>query len=79
MRARAIFVAAGIFRPADSGRTEYALSRTGAFWQDDYWDRFIRNEEHYVATIGYIDQNPVKAGLAGEARQWAWGSARFSA
>jgi uncharacterized membrane protein len=25
MRARAIFVAAGIFRPADSGRTEYVL------------------------------------------------------
>src|SRR5579883_442952 len=26
MRARAIFVAAGIFRPADFGRTEYALA-----------------------------------------------------
>src|SRR5579883_1277683 len=26
MRARAIFVATGIFRPADSGRTEYALA-----------------------------------------------------
>src|SRR5690242_8964359 len=25
MRARAVFVAAGIFRPADSGRTEYVL------------------------------------------------------
>jgi len=25
MRARAIFVATGIFRPADSGRTEYVL------------------------------------------------------
>src|SRR5579883_1077238 len=26
MRARAIFVATGIFRPADSGRTEYVLA-----------------------------------------------------
>jgi hypothetical protein len=33
MRARAIFVAAGIFRPANSGRTEYVLGRnpTGRF------------------------------------------------
>src|SRR6185437_11234261 len=31
MRARAISVAEGIFRPADSGRTEYVL----ALWPDD--------------------------------------------
>jgi REP element-mobilizing transposase RayT len=54
------------------------LRRTGAFWQDDYWDRFIRNEEHYFATVSYIDQNPVKAGLTADARQWGWGSARFT-
>jgi REP-associated tyrosine transposase len=23
------------------------LGRIGAFWQDDYWDRFIRNDEHF--------------------------------
>jgi REP element-mobilizing transposase RayT len=40
------------------------LGRTGAFWQNDYWDRFIRDDAHYVAAIAYIDQNPVKAGLA---------------
>ena len=38
------------------------LGRKGAFWQDDYWDRFIRNAAHYEATIDYIDLNPVKAG-----------------
>jgi len=54
------------------------LGRSGAFWQDDYWDRFIRNEEHFFATIEYIDQNPVKAGLADRPRLWSWGSARFS-
>src|SRR5690242_5993370 len=35
MRARAIFVATGIFRPADSGRTEYALEG-GAFGVLDF-------------------------------------------
>jgi len=53
------------------------LGRSGTFWQDDYWDRFIRNEEHFAATIAYIDQNPVKAGLARTADLWPWGSARL--
>jgi REP element-mobilizing transposase RayT len=53
------------------------LGRAGAFWQDDYWDRFIRNDEHFAATVSYIDLNPVKAGLVDEACSWPWGSARF--
>ena len=53
------------------------LGRTGAFWQTEYWDRFIRNEAHFFATEGYIDQNPVKAGLVTEARLWPYGSARL--
>jgi putative transposase len=55
------------------------LGRNGAFWQDDYWDRFIRNEDHFAATVAYIDQNSVKAGLASSADLWPWGSARFRA
>ena len=46
------------------------LGRSGAFWQDDYWDRFIRNEQHFEAAVSYIDLNPVKAGLVGEASAW---------
>ncbi len=38
------------------------LGRTGAFWQADYWDRYIRNDEHFAAVTDYIDLNPVKAG-----------------
>jgi REP element-mobilizing transposase RayT len=53
------------------------LGRTGAFWQNDYWDRFIRNETHFTATLSYINQNPVKAGLVDAALHWPDGSARF--
>ena len=53
------------------------ISRIGAFWQDDYWDRFIRNNDHFAATESYIDLNPVKAGLVEEAHLWPWGSARL--
>lgn len=34
-----------------------------AFWMSDYWDRFIRNEEHFNNTVRYILNNPVKARL----------------
>ena len=55
------------------------LGRSGAFWQTDYWDRFIRNDEHFAATENYIDQNPVKAGLIENPRLWPYGSARLKA
>ncbi|HSH99945.1 MAG TPA: transposase [Reyranella sp.] len=53
------------------------LGRSGAFWQTEYWDRFIRNDIHFNATEDYIDNNPVKAGLVSEPRLWPYGSARL--
>ncbi len=29
------------------------------FWMPEYWDRFIRDEEHFNSTIRYILNNPV--------------------
>ncbi len=48
-------------------------------WQADYWDRFMRNEGHYTATVDYIHHNPVKAGLCGRAEDWPWSSIHGSA
>jgi putative transposase len=53
------------------------LGRNGSFWQTEYWDRFIRNEAHFNATIDYIDQNPVKAGLVSDPSLWPYCSARL--
>ena len=47
-------------------------------WQRDYWDRFIRNEQHFWTTVAYIHTNPVKAGLVESAEDWLWSSARSS-
>ena len=33
------------------------------FWMSEYWDRFIRDEEHFNNTVRYILNNPVKANL----------------
>ena len=52
------------------------LDRTGAFWQREYHDRFIRDGRHLDAALRYMEQNPVKAGLCTRAEDWPWGSAR---
>ncbi|SJZ84889.1 REP element-mobilizing transposase RayT [Enhydrobacter aerosaccus] len=52
------------------------LCRSGAFWQDDYWDTYIRNERHFESTIAYIENNAVKAGLAARPSDWPWSHTR---
>jgi type I restriction enzyme R subunit len=38
-------------------------ARVGPLWQEDYWDRMIRNEAHFAKCVDYILSNPEKAGL----------------
>ena len=51
------------------------LGRAGAFWFPEYFDRFIRDDEHFSQVIRYIDRNPVKAGLVQNEVEWGFGSA----
>jgi putative transposase len=53
------------------------LGRSGSFWQEDYWDTYIRNERHFESTIAYIENNPVKAGLVNNPADWPWDHARL--
>jgi putative DNA methylase len=48
-----------------------------SFWQADYFDHYIRDQEHYRTVVRYIENNPVKARLVPEPAQWQWSSARF--
>ena len=43
------------------------LGRRGSWWQEDHFQRVVR----------YLDDNPVKAGLAKAPGEWPWGSARW--
>jgi REP element-mobilizing transposase RayT len=47
------------------------------FWMPDYWDRYIRDQQHFSNVVMYIHQNPVAAGLCRRAEEWEWSSARF--
>jgi len=51
------------------------LRLTGQFWQEENFDRFIRNEQHYRNVVEYIRHNPVKAGLASQPEDWIHSSA----
>jgi len=53
------------------------LRLEGEFWQREYLDRYVRNAEHYEKVMAYIEENPVKAGLAKIKSDWLWSSARF--
>ena len=53
------------------------LHREGQFWIEDYFDRYIRNAEHFEKTVKYIENNPVKAGLCLRPEEWPYSSAWF--
>jgi putative transposase len=50
-----------------SRRINRVSNRSGSLWQKDYFDRLIRNEEHFWNCARYIRNNPVKARLAHDA------------
>ncbi|MGN6553523.1 MAG: REP-associated tyrosine transposase [Verrucomicrobiota bacterium] len=53
------------------------LNRVGRFWQPEYWDRYMRDEEQTRKAIRYIEQNPVKAHLCRQPEDWLFSSARY--
>lgn len=61
-----------------SSEANKMLDRVGRFWARDYFDRYIRNEEHFRNTVDYINQNPVKARLCRRPEDWPFGSARLN-
>ena len=54
-----------------------SLDRQGTFWQPEYWDRFMRDEEQVRRAIRYIENNPVKARLCRAPQDWPFSSVRF--
>jgi valyl-tRNA synthetase len=44
------------------------LGISGSFWQEEYYDHLIRDEEDFNRNMSYLLQNPEKAGL----KAWPW-------
>ncbi len=58
-----------------SKRANRILGTRGAFWQREFHDRFIRDEGHFLDVRGYIEENPVVAGLCSKREEWTFSSA----
>ena len=55
-------------------RANALLSRSGPFWQEEYFDRIVRNEREYDRIRDYIEWNPVQAGLVAAPEAFPWSS-----
>ena len=52
------------------------LGRTGEpFWQHESYDHWVRSGRELQRIAGYIEENPVSAGLAAQPEDWPWSSA----
>jgi putative transposase len=52
-------------------RANQLLERTGRpFWQDESYDHWVRSGQEFGRIVGYIEENPVSAGLV----DWPWSS-----
>jgi REP element-mobilizing transposase RayT len=64
------------WKAVSARRINAARGTAGPIWQDESFDRIIRDEEHLWRAIQYIGRNPAKAGLRPEeCRLWlrpAW-------
>jgi len=51
---------------------------SGHFWGDRFHSRILDGIRQFAIAFGYIDENPVKAGLASRACEWRHGGAWHS-
>jgi REP element-mobilizing transposase RayT len=59
------------------GQANEVLGRNGAFWETEYWDTFMRDEEQERKAVSYIESNPVKSLLCRSPDEWPFSSAPF--
>ena len=53
-------------------RINKALGRTGRVWQDESFDHVLRRSESLEQKIAYIMENPIRAGLVHNSRDYKW-------
>jgi putative transposase len=64
-----------VWKSTSAHRINHLLGRRGRLWRREYFDRFMRDEDHLTTTIQYVEANPVEAKLVTNAALWPWSSA----
>ncbi|MFM8735678.1 MAG: transposase [Pirellulales bacterium] len=60
-----------------ASRCNRLLERRGEFWQRESFDRVVRGPLAIDRVVGYVERNPVKAGLCTHPAEWEFSSARI--
>ncbi len=53
------------------------LKQKGPFWAAGYFDTYMRDAEGERKVVQYIENNPTKAKLTLNPKDWAWSSAKM--
>jgi len=53
------------------------LDREGRFWQREYYDHLVRDQEEFERLIQYVLDNPIRANLTNW--QWVWAFEKYKA
>lgn len=53
------------------------LGRSGAFWQHENYDHFVRDDAELERIVKYVLYNPVKANLVKEQSDWKWSYCKY--
>ena len=55
-----------------SHKINKSMNRSGQFWQDERFDRIIRDAEEFQKKLNYMRNNPVKSGMVNRAEDYPW-------
>jgi len=65
-----------VVESSDRAAANRLIGKAGrAFWQREYFDRWIRSEKELYSAISYVEQNSVTAGLVVRPEDWPFSSA----
>jgi hypothetical protein len=53
------------------------LGASGAFWQQESYDHWVRDPDELERILAYVEHNPVTAGLCSEPKLWPFSSAAY--
>jgi len=65
-----------VLKGTTARKANLILARTAQpFWQRESYNHWVRDELELERIVAYIENNPVKAGLVGQAFLYRWSSA----
>ena len=62
-----------------AGYFNHRYERTGTLWEGRFHASLVTNDRYFLSCHRYIDQNPLRAGLARVPENYPWSSHRFYA